>query len=257
MIWTRLSQRFEVKSAAVLLTLQTRFERFLLGWVLLAGLAATARIAISAPMGGISFGSLLPYLLLISAPVASVMLAQHWFADADSQAQPRCRLARVGRWREVGSFQAKQHPLYGTNGIMVSLLVGILLNIPVRAVEFLGAVPAITGPVPTWLFVLHATMSFDVVLLTSLYAVTFVAALKRVPLFPRLLATVWCVDVAMQLIAAKLIAGAPGLPAAVAAPLQDLLQGNITKVMISIGVWLPYLLMSRRVNVTYRHRVAS
>jgi hypothetical protein len=61
----------------------------------------------------------------------------------------------------------------------------------------------------------------------------------------------------MQLVAAKLIAGAPGLPAAVAAPLQDLLQGNITKVMISIGVWLPYLLMSRRVNVTYRHRVAS
>jgi len=257
MIWNRLSQRFEAKSAAVLMTLQTRLDRFLIGWLLVAGLASLARIAAGPPLHGAVFTSVLPYLLLVFAPVASLLLARRWFADGDRQPQPEFRLARVGRWREVGRAQAMRHPLYGTRGIMVSLLVGILLNIPVRAMEFLGAIPAISGPVPAWLFVLHAAMSFDAVLLSSLYAITFVAALKRVPLFPRLLVAVWGVDIVMQLVAAQLIGGTPGLPAAVAAPLQELLQGNVTKVLISVGVWLPYLLLSRRLNVTYRHRIAD
>jgi hypothetical protein len=35
------------------------------------------------------------------------------------------------------------------------------------------------------------------------------------------------------------------------------LDGNVKKVLISIALWLPYLLMSRRVNVTFRHRVEA
>ncbi|MCW3797171.1 DUF2569 domain-containing protein [Sphingomonas sp. BN140010] len=257
MIWSRLSQRYEAKAAAVLATLETRFDRFLIGWLLLAGLAATARVATSPPIHGPVLGSVLPYILLVFAPVVSVLLARRWFADGDRQPQPEHRLARVGQWRDVGRAEARCHPLYGTKGIMVSLLVGILLNIPVRAMEYLGSIPAISGPVPTWLLVLHTTMSLDVVLLTSLYAVAFVAALHRVPLFPRLLAAIWGVDLLMQLVAARLIGATPGLPATVAAPLHDMLHGNVTKVLISIGVWLPYLLLSKRVNVTYRSRVAA
>jgi hypothetical protein len=45
----------------------------------------------------------------------------------------------------------------------------------------------------------------------SLYTIAFVAALRKVPLFPRLLA----------------------------------------------AIWLPYLLLSRRVNVTYRSRIPA
>jgi hypothetical protein len=43
----------------------------------------------------------------------------------------------------------------------------------------------------------------------------------------------------------------------VAAALTALLTGNVKKVLISIAVWLPYLLLSARVNVTYRHRVPA
>jgi len=68
---------------------------------------------------------------------------------------------------------------------------------------------------------------------------------------------VWGIDIAMQLVAAQLIGGTPGLPASVAAPLHELIEGNVTKVLISAGLWLPYLLLSRRVNVTYRRRVAD
>lgn len=95
----------------------------------------------------------------------------------------------------------------------------------------------------------------DVVLLTSLYTVAFVAALKRVPLFPRLLAAIWLIDIFMQLGIASVVAGTEGLPPKVACALQTLLDGNVKKVLISIGLWLPYLLMSKRVNVTYRHRI--
>jgi hypothetical protein len=138
---------------------------------------------------------------------------------------------------------------------MVSLLVGMLLNVPVRALEYLAAIPALSGPVPAWLSTLHLMMTLDVVLLSSLYTIAFVAALRRVPLFPRLLAAIWAIDLAMQLGIAGAVAGTEGLPPKVADALHTLLDGNAKKVLISIGLWLPYLLLSKRVNITYRHRV--
>ena len=51
--------------------------------------------------------------------------------------------------------------------------------------------------------------------------------------------------------------GAGDLPPKVADALQALLQGNVKKVFISVCLWLPYLLMSKRVNVTFRHRVEN
>ena len=106
-----------------------------------------------------------------------------------------------------------------------------------------------------WLDALHFAMTFDVVLFTSLYMVAFVAALRRVPLFPRLLVAIWACDLAMQMFIANLVASAPGLPADVATGLLNLLEGNSKKVLIGVALWLPYLLLSTRVNVTFRHRI--
>ncbi len=184
-----------------------------------------------------------------------MVLALRWFADEDRLAQPTMRLARVGAWRGVDRTEAMRHSLYGAGGIMVSLLIGMLLNVPVRAMEFLAAMPALSGPVPAWLGMLHMMMTLDVVLLSSLYTIAFVAALRRVPSFPRLLVAIWLLDLTMQVLTAQMVAGMPDLPANVAAPLQALLEGNVKKVLISVALWLPYLLMSKRVNVTYRHRV--
>jgi hypothetical protein len=39
--------------------------------------------------------------------------------------------------------------------------------------------------------------------------------------------------------------------------LQSLLYGNIEKTLISVTIWLPYLLLSKRVNITYRHRLPA
>ncbi|MEO5774025.1 MAG: DUF2569 family protein [Sphingomicrobium sp.] len=246
------------RSLAVLCSLETRLDRFLQSWLLLAGLACAVRI-ISAPLtdGGATLGTITPYVLLIVAPFASTLLALRWFEDADQHAQPSTRLAFVGRWRSIGKNEATAHPLFGTSGIMVSLLVGMLLNVPMRAAEYLAAMPPVPRVAPHWLSTLHFAMSLDVVLFSSLYMIAFVAALRRAPLFPRLLVAIWTADLAMQLGTASVVAGTDGLPPAVAESLRGLLEGNAKKVLISAALWLPYLLLSKRVNVTYRNRVPA
>ena len=248
-------QKLHAKSAALLLSIETSLPRLMTGWFVIALLASALRIAVSPLRAALELETLLPYLLLVTAPLLSMGLALHWFRDGHLQPQPVTRMARVGRWRDVGRAEAQQHPLYGSSGIMVSLLVGMLLNVPVRALEYLAAIPALSGTVPAWLSTLHLMMTLDVVLLSSLYTIAFVAALRRVPLFPRLLAAIWAIDLVMQLGIASAVAGTDGLPPKVADALHTLLDGNAKKVLISIGLWLPYLLMSKRVNVTYRHRV--
>lgn len=253
-----LKQRIHAKSAAILLSLENRMAGIMLAWLALAGLASIVRIAASPIDGGTpDFATVAPYLLLVFAPVVSIVLALRWFARGEDLPQPETRLARLGKWQTLGAGQARRHALYGTTGIMVSLLVGMLLNIPLRAAEYLTAMPALTGPVPLWLGTLHALMTLDVILLSSLYAIAFVAALRRVPLFPRLLVAIWMLDLVMQLLTAQLVAGTPGLPPAVADALHSLLDGNVKKVLISVALWLPYLLLSTRVNVTFRHRIPA
>lgn len=253
-----MKQRMQSRSGSLLLSIEGRLDRILQCWLLLAGLACAARIAVApAPAGGVSLGAVVPYGLLILAPFASTVMALRWFADGDRHAQPATRLALLGQWRPVDQPEARRHSLYGTGGIMVSLLVGMMLNVPMRAAEYLAAMPPLPQVTPNWLSTLHLAMTFDVVLFTSLYMVAFVAALRRVPLFPRLLVAIWVCDLAMQLVIAQWVVGTGGLPANVAGALHGLLDGNVKKVLISAALWLPYLLLSTRVNVTYRSRVPA
>lgn len=251
-------QRAAAKALTLRNSIEARLHLIVVWWLVLAGLASALRIAFSPVHDGQALTAMVtPYVLLVGAPAASLFLALRWFRDGARQPQPAIRLARIGRWRAVAPGAARTHPLYGAEGIMVSLLVGMLLNVPVRAAEYLAALPAIGGSVPPWLTVLRTMMTIDVVLLTSLYTIAFVAALRLVPLFPRLLAAIWVMDLAMQLLTARMVASTAGLPDQVAAALHGLLDGNVKKVLISIGLWLPYLLLSKRVNVTYRSRLPA
>lgn len=251
-----IEKRLRARSSALLMKIEGGLDRILIGWLLIAGLAATLRGVTSPINGSVTAVDVLPLLLVVLAPVASVVLALRWFSNGAQMAQPEFRLARIGRWRDVSPSEAARHPLFGPSGIMVSLLVGTMLNVPVRVAEYLAAMPMLTGPVPEWLSVLHAMMTIDVVVLTSLYCIAFVAALRCVPLFPRLLFAIWLVDLAMQLLIARAAAGT-GLPPDVAASLSGLLEGNVKKVLISAALWLPYLILSKRVNVTYRKRLPA
>ncbi|MEO7786857.1 MAG: DUF2569 domain-containing protein, partial [Sphingomicrobium sp.] len=195
-----ISRALHGRSQAMLVSVESGLPTIMTWWLVLALAGSAVRVATS-PLPGpaLELSTLLPYTLLVCAPLVSMGLALTWFADGDRQPQPQIRLARVGRWRTVDHAEAVRHPLYGTSGLMVSLLLGTLLNVPMRALEYLAAMPAIGGGVPHWLSTLHLMLTLDVVIMTSLYTIAFVAALRRVPLFPRLLGAIWCVDLVMQL----------------------------------------------------------
>ena len=254
-MFIRYQDRFRTRAAELLFSIENRLDRIMQGWLLFAGLACAARIAWNPLRGPVDPLTVAPYVLLILAPFASMVLAMRWFADADRMSQPSLRLARLGPWKSTDLETARKHSLYGAGGIMVSLLIGMLLNVPMRSLEYLTALPALAGPIPSWLVDLSLLMTLDVVIFTSLYTVAFVAALRRVPLFPRLLVAIWFCDLTMQVVISKIVAQVPGLPADVGAALNVLLEGNMQKVLISAGVWLPYLIFSKRVNITYRHRL--
>jgi len=249
--------RLRTKSGALLLKIERRLPRIMTFWFMLAMAGCAVRIVSSPLHTAPDLSTFLPYMLVVGAPLVSMGLALIWFRDGHLLPQPTTRLAIAGKWRPLSRVEAERHPLYGSSGIMVSLLVGMLLNVPVRALEYLASIPALSGSIPPWLSTLHLMMTLDVVLLTSLYTIAFVAALRRVPLFPRLLVAIWAIDIMMQLGIARAVAGTNGLPAPVADALHTLLDGNVKKVLISVCLWLPYLLLSKRVNVTFRHRVEA
>src|SRR5689334_12587662 len=119
-----LKHRMHAKSAALLLSLESRLDRIMLAWLGLAGLASAVRIAVSPIHTSVpDITTYAPYILLVFAPVVSLLLALRWFANGEQSPQPQTRLARVGKWRNVSRHEARSHELYGTTGIMVSLLV--------------------------------------------------------------------------------------------------------------------------------------
>jgi hypothetical protein len=198
--------------------------------------------------------TLLGYSLVMAAPIVGFLVATHAFKGQAATLQPSFRFALVGRWRRLSATEARARTMFGPVGFMASLLVGMLLNVGIRTVEFFTAVPAMSYHAPAWAQAMFAWMAFDVVVTGFFYMVAFAMALRTIPLFPRMLLFAWLIDVSMQLLIARQLAAVGGMPGMVVEPLLTLLEGNITKVAISAVIWLPYLLLSERVNVTYRHR---
>lgn len=229
-----------------------------IAWLAIFGGAALVRLVTAiVPVHGWSdaLPIVLPYVLIALAPIAGYMLAAGSFPSGLRTAQPSIRLSLYGRWRDLDLVEARRSPVFGPAGFMASMLIGLMLNVVIRSFEFLAAVPALNGHAPEWGQTMFLVMAADVVVMNFFYMVCFVMALRSVPLFPRMLLFVWGLDILAQLLIAQQVAAIPGLPQMVSGPLHTLLDGNITKVLISAFVWLPYLILSDRVNVTYRRRV--
>ena len=248
------------KSIAAVALLEQSLPKIMLGWVAFVTLAGVLRtmFAVSPIDSTVSFiQTIMPYILLGAAPIAAYWLANQIFPRGALMQQPEIRLARYGKWRPVNVLEARAHPMFGPTGMMASLLIGMMLNVPVRSLEFLAAVPAMNGNAPLWGQVLLAAMTTDVVMMNFLYVVCFVAALRCAPWFPRLLVLTWGLDITSQLAMAHLVGSVAGLPENVGAAMGTLLSGNVQKVLISIAIWSPYLLLSERVNLTYRMRLSA
>lgn len=228
----RLLTVWKQRSDALLAGVERRAALLPLAWLVLAGAGSLARL------GG-QFADPLawaPYALFTLAPALAVGAGLALFA---------------GR---VAPPVIARHPLYGAGGLMLSLLLAIAAATVLRGMSFLFALPAAGAGSSAWLDTLHGWLTADATLACTLYALAFAAGLRRSGHFPALLAAAWGIDLAMQLVMAG-NAGDMLLPAPVADAFQLLLRGNLTRVLVSIGIWLPYLVMSQRVAVTYRHQL--
>ncbi|TCJ39500.1 DUF2569 family protein [Parafrankia sp. BMG5.11] len=259
-LFSMASCQLRERSRSLVVFLDTRMEGLIVAWIALILMLGLAKVAI-APVPVTSFAAglvpLLPYLLIAFSPVAGYRVAAGSFPKGLLSAQPIVRLCRYGSWRQLDTLSARQNPAFGPVGFMASLLVGLLLNVPFRSLEFMLAVPAIAPGAPDWAHVLMWAMTADVVVMNFFYMICFVMAIRSVPLFPRMLLFAWIADVVMQLAIAQQFAALPGTPPEVASALQTLIEGNLQKVAISAFVWIPYLVLSERVNITFRQRVRN
>ena len=82
-------QRLRAKSAALLATIETGLPRIMTFWFFLALSACGLRIATSNIHSAPDLSTVLPYLLLVGAPLLSMGLALLWFANGDRLPQPR------------------------------------------------------------------------------------------------------------------------------------------------------------------------
>lgn len=252
-----LTQHFVGGTRRLCRALELRIEPIIAIWAAMLLLATELKVAF-APTPPHSLIEALamsfPFLLLGAAPVLGYRLATAWAARAGDPQQPSIRLARYGSWREAGAIDHRRARITGKAGFLVSLMVGLLLNVPVRSLKFLAIVPAVTPADPYWSQVLVVAFTLHAATMNFLYMVCFVMALRTMPLFPRMLLLVWMTDLASQGLIASALAGA-GLPHDLAAPLVDTLKENLVEVLIGMALWLPYLLVSDQVNLLFRNRV--
>lgn len=257
--WSALCDQLRSRSAGLVRTVENRLDLAARVWLAVVLAAGVGRVAgaVMPPQSTTEAAVLLvPYLLIALAPLAGFQLAERCFPRGSLSAQPRLRLAQLGRWRNLDPLAARSNTLYGPVGLMASLLIGIMLNVPVRTAEYLAAVPAVGFGSPAWAQVYYALMTGQIVVMNFFYMVCFQMALRAAPLFPRMLAYTWALDLALQYAMAQHLAAQP-LPGEMIAPLVTLIHGNMATVLFSVMIWLPYLLLSERVNVTFRLRTAA
>ncbi len=256
-----LSAHLMAESERIARFLDRRIATLLAIWFAIAVLAGGVKILLliaaqpNAATLAIVLPLIVPYALIALAPTAGYALVVQCFTNGTITAQPRQRLAQVGRWSSVSTDEARQQQNFGMSGLLVSLVAGLLLSMMLRLGEYLLAMPAIPRVAPAWALAMSDAMTFDLVYLSFLYSVCIAMALKAAPLFPRMLAYTWLCDVLMQVAIARYTISAGGLPNEIAEPLLAFLSANIKKVLISVMIWLPYLVVSNRINVTFRQRV--
>lgn len=253
-------RRLYRRSVRFVAPLEDNVRSLLLGWTIVVAGACIFRMAFPVtPAADLSSTLILlvPHMLILTSPFLGYWTANHLFPRGVAFAQPEIRLARLGNWRPLNLLAVRGHASFGPVGMMASLLLGMLLNVPIRTAEFMAAVPAMTGDAPAWGQMIYFGMASDLVVMNFLYTLCFFMALRGVPFFPRMLLLTWGLDVVSQILIAHYVGGAPLLPPEVAASIAPLLESNLKKVLISVAIWLPYLLLSERVNVTYRWRQSA
>lgn len=162
-------------------------------------------------------------------------------------------------WVSVSPDVAKEHPLYGAKGWLYLVALGCVV-MPVR--NFLSLYPlykdlefAALGDLITSF--LYAEIALNIAV--GVWALINLALLLRLSsLFPlsfMAMAGFGAVFVTADAVIAKVVFDASGRPMSWEETYDMETIREIARSVVYAAVWIPYMLISRRVNVTYRHRV--
>ena len=256
----RLAARLLAESRRVAAHIERHLTAILSGWAILTLAIGAIKLALLVAAHpklarvDLLAGLVGSYLLIAAAPIAGFALVAGIFPKGQSPTQPSVRLCRFGRWKGVSESEARLRPNFGMSGLLVSLVAGLMLSISMRMIEYFVAMPAVPAWAPAWALAMFRVMTFDLVFFSFLYSVCIAMALRAAPLFPRMLCYTWLCDLLMQLAIARHTVGVGGLPPEVASALQPYLLVNVKKILISAVIWLPYLILSKRINLTFRLR---
>lgn len=251
---------FIASTRSIAKAIELRMEAIVGAWAAALLLATELKIALAPNpprswIEAIAMG--LPFLLLGAAPIVGYRCAIACDRRAGAwHRQPSFRLAHFGRWRSASKFDRRRARIGGKSGFLVSLMAGLLLNVPFRSLKFLVIVPAVTSSDPYWSQVLVASFTLHAAAMNFLYMVCFAMALRTMPLFPRMLLFAWLTDLASQGLIASAMAGTD-LPPHLAAPLIATLRENLAEALIAMVLWLPYLIVSDQVNLLFRDRTRA
>ena len=253
-------QRFLLaRSEHAIAFLKVSIRKIAIAWLMIFGCLAILRVVMS-PTPADTFVQqlqlVMPYILVAASPFAGYFVGRAAITGKRARQASSINLNPFGQWKKLSPSQALKHSNYGPIGFLASLIIGMILNVVFRSGEFLLAIPALSLEAPEWGYTLFWLATFDTAIMNFFYMVCFVMALRTIPLFPKMLLYTWLLDVSLQLSIAKIMAQM-ATPAEVASTLVSLLNGNIDKVLLSAAIWLPYMMLSERVNVTFRHRVAG
>jgi hypothetical protein len=259
----RIAARLLKESRRIAGFLERHVPALLLVWAVLAiggGLIRIGLLFQAFPRLGLNDlrpGLVAPYLMIALAPALAYFLASRSYPKDRELRQPNQTLAKLGNWQNVTWDHARAAPGYGMQGLLVSLAAGMLFSMLMRMGTYFLALPALPPRAPAWATAVFDIMTFDLVFLSFMYMVCFTMALRAAPLFPRMLVLTWCYDLLMQLVIVRYVFSAGAVPGEIIGPFQQLLGGNIRKVLISVAIWLPYLIVSARVNLTFRNRIRA
>lgn len=164
-------------------------------------------------------------------------------------------------WVHVSPEVAKRHPLYGAQGWLYVVMLGCVVA-PVRIIWMLFPVySSIDFSVLHPLFTTFIFVEIGInalVVLWSLANLWLLASVNR--WFPTSFVTIAAFSVAfltVDAVAVKFIMDATGQAMSWSDAFDAETAREIGRTVVYASVWIPYMFISRRVNVTYRHRVRA
>ncbi len=164
-----------------------------------------------------------------------------------------------GHWANIPLEIAKQHPLYGISGWLRLVVIGLIATparILVTLVPIYGSIDYASLHPTMLAFVLGEIAINALIILWSL-ANLFLLFTKKA-LFPKSwigLMAVSAVFVPADAVITKLVVDSIGQPMEWSQIFDSETSREVIRAIVGASIWIPYAIISRRVNVTFLNRV--